>query len=202
MKKKLIIPILLLILLGSLSAQDFALRFSTTTAAYFPEYPDYDYNSPVYGLDIQFDMLNLIQTYGIGGEVFYEFSSYHTYFEEMKSYELYLHNFFNNIDESSVFVYGFYAGARRTDVYYKDYKIDVKVDIMFIRPVIGFKYISNNWGGTLRWTQNEKNKSKFEYEIKLRSNPGFILQVGGSFRGPVRGVKSDFHIYAGYEFFI
>jgi len=202
MKRILFSMVFVLLLLGNVSAQDLTLRFSVTTAAYLPEYPDYDYNSPVYGIDAQFDLINFYHMYGFGGEVFYRFSSYHDYFEDMRFYELYLHNLFNRIDEESKFIYGFFAGARRTEIYFEDRVLGHNVDVMFVRPVIGFKYIGNNWGGIIRWTQNENNRSKFEYEFKLSNSSGFILQVGGSLKGPVKGVKSDFHIYAGYEFFI
>jgi len=202
MKKIIFTIIFALLLIGALFSQEITTRFSLATEAYFPKYPKYDYDSPVYSFNSQFDMLNLIQTYGIGGELFYSFSSYHTYIQEKRSYELYLHNFFNNIDEASVFVYGFFAGARRTEIFYEDLKENIDVDVMFFRPVIGFKYISEKWGGTLRWTQNEGNHSKLEYELKLRNSIGFIIMFGGSLKGPVQGVDSDFHILAGYEFYL
>jgi hypothetical protein len=199
--KKIISIVILLILLAALTAQNTALRSSGSIGAYIPEYPDYDYNSPVYGFNVQFDIFNLTQSYGIGGDAFYSFSSYQTYFYEYRFYELYLHNIFSNIADDSRFAYGFFAGARRTEINYKDFEEDYNVDLMFLRPVIGFKYISNNWGITVRWTQNEKNRTKFEYELRANNSFGWILHFGGSLKGPVKGAKSDLHIYGGYEFF-
>jgi len=202
MKNIIFIVLLTVLLLGNLNAEGLAARFSTSTAAYLPEYPKYDYNSPVYGFDIQADIFNLYQNYGFGGEVFLQFSSYHQYFKDLNYYELYLHNFSGQIEEESKFIFGFFAGARRTDIYFEDRDLAHNVDLMFTRPVIGVKFISNNWGGILRWTQTENDRSKYEYELKFRNEAGFIFQFGGSLKGPVKGVKSDFHLSIGYEFFL
>jgi hypothetical protein len=199
---KTVIALILIILAGSLSGQEPAFRLSVTTGGYLPEYPDYDYNSPLYGVDIQMDLMNIIDNYGIGAECFLDYTSFHDYFKEMNTYEVYLHNISGYFDSESKFGYGVFAGARRTELYYEDRKMGYNVDTKFTRFVGGFKYISNNWGGIIRWTQNESRKSKLEYELKLNNSSGWVIQAGGSLQGPIKGAKSDFHIYAGYEFYL
>lgn len=186
----------------SLSAQETACRLSLTSGGYLPEYPDFDYNSPMYGINAQIDCINIYENYGIGGEGFFSYTSYHDYFKEMNTYELYLHNISGYISKDSKFAYGVFAGARYTEILYEHRKLLYNIRDEFTRFVVGFKYLSNNWGGILRWTQNRKNRSKIEYELKFNNNFGWVIQLGGSLRGPVEGVKSDIHIYAGYEFYL
>lgn len=178
------------------------LRTILTSAFYYPAYPDYDFESPVIGANLNLDILDLYEGYGIGGSIFYQISSYHNYFQDLRTYEIYLHNFINDSDKDSYFIYGFFAGIKQTDLYYEDYRENYNIDLFMIRPLIGFHYSNPNWGTTLKWTQRDNKKSRFEYELKYRNPTGLIFQIGGSFKGPVQGAKSDFHIYAGYEFYI
>ena len=200
--KKLLLIIAISLTVFSLSSQEPACRFAVSSGGYLPAYPDYDYNSPVYGINLQIDCMNIFENYGIGGEGFFSYSSYHDYFKEMNTYEVYLHNISGYVDKESKFAYGVFAGARLTEIFYEHRKLEYNIKDEFTRFVVGFKYLSNNWGGTLRWTQNRKNNSKIEYEVKFNNNFGWIIQLGGSLKGPVEGVKSDFHIYAGYEFYL
>ncbi|MBN2461407.1 MAG: hypothetical protein JXB60_07345 [Candidatus Cloacimonetes bacterium] len=177
-------------------------RMIVTSAAYYPEYPDYDYDNPVLGFNINADILNIYNHIGIGASSFLKLVTYHTYFQDLKTYEFYLHNFFNYKQESSYFLYGLFGGVKKTDLYYEDYKDKEKFKLEMIRPLLGFHFSNEGWGFTVKWTQTEQKKSKWEYEVKFRNSTGIVAQIGGSFKGPITGVKSDFHIYAGYEFFI
>ncbi len=116
--------IIILAAVINISAQEPACRISASTGGYLPEYPNYDYNSPLYGVNIQADCINIYENYGIGAEGFFSYASYHNYVKEMNTYEVYLHNISGHIDKDSKFAYGVFAGARFTDLYYEHRKLE------------------------------------------------------------------------------
>ena len=183
-----------------LNLQSLTLRTIMTGAIYYPKYPDYYYKDMLFGFNLNMDFLNVYQNYGIGAKVFYKLKSNHPYIRNLETYEVYLHNFFGTIDEETYFIYGVFGGVRQTKICYEEYKTEIDVDLTMVRPVFGFHFSDNNWGITLRWTQNDKNKPKLEYDLKLRSSKSIVFQIGGSLKGTVDSVKSDFYIHAGYEF--
>ena len=200
---KIIFVILLLISTNSLFPESLSFRFICSGAAYFPEYPDYDYESPVTGCKFDAEIFNIIGTFGIGGSAFLQIRSYDKYFQSMKIYDAYIHNFFNFYGKDSYFIYGFFGGVQRTDLKYANYKNpNQKFELLMTNPLLGFHFSTHQWGFTLTWTQTENEKPRLGYEAKFRDSSGVIFQIGRSNKGPIDGVKSDFHIYAGYEFFM
>jgi len=198
-----IIMILIILLFYTpLQGKPLRLRLIFTSAAYYPEYPDYDYDSPVLGFNANADIMNVYNSVGIGGSCFYKLTTYNDYFLDLQYYEAYLHNFFNYEDKPGYFIYGFFAGVKKTDLLYWDYKNKEKYNVEMIRPLLGFHFASNNWGITFKWTQTENKKPKLEYGLKFKNSIGLTVQIGMSNKGPIKGVKTDFHIYAGYEFFL
>ena len=200
--KKIILVILLLIAFNSLFPESMSFRFTCSGAAYYPEYPDYNYDSPVTGCKFDAEIFNIIGKFGIGGSAFLHIRSYDKYFQSMKTYDAYIHNFDNYKGKDSYFIYGFYGGVQRTDLKYEDYETSQKFELLMTKPLLGFLFSTHQWGFTLTWTQTENEKPRLGYEAKFRDSSGVIFQIGRSNKGPIDGVKSDFHIYAGYEFFM
>lgn len=197
---KIVFLIVIIFSMTFLNLQSKTLRTIMTFGTYYPEYPNYYYKDMLYGFNLNMDFLNVYQDYGIGATVFLKLKSNHTNFRDLKIYEVYLHNFSGSIDEETYFIYGVFGGVRQTKLRYEEYKTEIDVDLTMVRPVLGFHFSDQTWGITLRWTQNENNKPKYEYDLKFRTSTGIVFQIGGSLKGPVDCVKSDFHIYAGYEF--
>lgn len=198
---RLIFVTIFLILFSSLFSDVLNSRFIATCAAYYPQYPDYDYDRPILGLNFNAEVYNLMENFGIGGSTFLQIKSYDQYFQSRKTYDIYVHNFFNYRHEKSYFMYGFFGGIRRTDLEYENYKTSENLELTMNRPLLGFHFSSHAWGFTISWTQAENRKPTLIYEIKFRNPSGIIFQIGRSNRGPVSGVKSDFHFYMGYEVF-
>ncbi|MCK4696346.1 MAG: hypothetical protein KAT74_11310 [Candidatus Cloacimonetes bacterium] len=197
---KIVFLIVIIFSMTFLNLRSLTLRTIMTLATYYPEYPYYYYEDMLFGFNLNMDFLNVYQNYGIGAKVFYKLKSNHPYIQNLETYEVYLHNFFGSIDDETYFIYGVFGGVRQTKICYGEYKTDIDVDLTIIRPVFGFHFSDNNWGITLCWTQNNDNKPKLEYDFKLRSSKNIIFQIGGSLKGPVDSIKSDFHIHTGYEF--
>ncbi len=200
--QKIVFIILLLIAINSLFSESLSFRFICSGAAYYPEYPDYNYDSPVTGCKFDAEIFNIIGTLGIGGSAFLQIRSYDKYFQSLKTYDAYIHNFNSYHGKDSYFIYGFYGGVQRTDLKYEDYKSSQKFELLMTKPLLGFLFSTHKWGFTLTWTQTEREKPRLGYEVKFRDSSGVIFQIGRSNKGPIEGVKSDFHIYAGYEFFM
>ncbi len=175
-------------------------RGTITSSAYYPCYPKYHFNSPVIGFDAKLDILNIYEYWGVGSSAFLKIVSYHTYFQNLHYYRFYIHRFWNTKTEDSYFLHGFFAGLKQTNLEYEDYKTHRKAEVFMTRPLLGYHFSTEVFGGSLSWTQTENRQPKWEWEIKSRNSLGIILQVGGSLKGPVSGVKSDFHVFTGYEF--
>ncbi|NQV17889.1 MAG: hypothetical protein HQ534_05025 [Armatimonadetes bacterium] len=200
--QKIILIILLLIAINSLFPESLSFRFICSGAAYYPEYPDYDYDSPVTGCKFDAEIFNIIGNFGIGGSAFLQIRSYDKYFQSMKIYDAYIHHFDSYQGKDSYFIYGFFGGVQRTDLKYEDYKTSQKFELLMTKPLLGFHFSTHQWGFTLTWTQTENEKPRLGYEVKFRDSSGVIFQIGRSTKGPIEGAKSDFHIYTGYEFFM
>jgi len=200
--QKIVFIILLLIAINSLFPESLSFRFICSGAAYYPEYPDYDYESPVTGCKFNAEIYNIFFKFGIGGSAFLQIRSYDKYFQSMKIYDAYLHHFDSYQGKNSYFIYGFFGGLQRTDLKYENYKTSQKFELLMTKPLLGFHFSTHQWGLTLTWTQTEREKPRLGYEVKFRDSSGVIIQIGRSTKGPIEGAKSDFHIYTGYEFFM
>jgi hypothetical protein len=199
--KYLVLLFFLLIFLP-LQADSVFLKAILSGAAYYPEYPDYDYDSPVLGSNIRADIFNIVTELGIGGNVFYKIKSYDEHFQNLRRYDAYLHNFVNYRKDKSYFLYGFFVGIRYTNLEYTNRKTKIDGELSMTRPLIGFHFSTEKWGMSLSWTQAENRKPILGYEVKFLSLNGLVLQIGRSNRGSLSDVGSELHIYAGYEFFI
>lgn len=200
LKKNLIILILLLFILIPNVARSLSLRGIITSAAYYPSYPKYQFNSPVIGFNAKVDILNIYEYWGIGGSAFLKIVSYHNYFQNLQYYRLYIHRFWNIKTKDSYFLHGFFTGIKQTNLEYEDYKTHLNAEVFMTRPLFGYHFSTEIFGASLSWTQTENHRSKWEWEIKSRNSYGLILQIGGSLKGPISGMKSDLHICTGYEF--
>ena len=109
--KYFILFVLLLIFL-SLQANPVFLKAALTGVAYYPEYPDYDFDRPMLGGNIKTDIFNIFSNQGIGGSVFYKIKSYDEHFQNLRRFDAYLHNFVNYRKDKSYFLYGFFVGIR------------------------------------------------------------------------------------------
>ena len=198
---KYIVPLLLLIF-SPLHADSVFLKAILSGAAYYPEYPDYDYDCPVLGGSIKADIFNIFTDLGVGGNVFYNIKSYDEHFQNLRRYDAYLHSFVNYRKDESYFLYGFFVGIRYTDLEYKNRKTKIDGELSMTRPLIGFHHSTEKWGMSLSWTQAENRKPILSYEVKFLSSNGLVLQIGRSNRGPLSDIDSELYIYAGYEFFI
>ncbi len=199
---KYIVPLFFLLIFLPLHAESIFLKAILSGAAYYPEYPDYDYDRPVLGGNIKAEIFNIIPDWGLGGNVFYNVKSYDEHFQNLRRYNVYLHNFVNYRRDESYFLYGFFVGIRYTDLEYTNRKTKIDGELSMIRPLTGFHFSNEKWGISLNWTQAENRKPIIGYELKFRSSNGLVLQVGRSNRGALLDVGSELHIYAGYEFFI
>ena len=205
MKSKELFVLLLLIIMLHFSPifpDNINARIILTSAAHYYQYPNFDHLSPIIGFNIDADIFNIYNNFGIGGGTFLKIHSYNNKFQDLRYHEGYIHNFYNRTEDSKYFIYGFLGGIRNTYIYYLDREVDLKSELNMIRPLLGFHFSNESWGSTIKWTQTEKKKSKFEYDFKFRNHKGLMMQIGGSFKGPITGIKSDFHIFAGYEFIL
>lgn len=201
-RKLIIIAILIMIFTASYAQENPPpmLNMLFSGGAFFPKYSSYHFQSPVYCLTLDADFLNLYMNYGLGGGMFYTIDSYDKYFDKITYYEAYIHNIAKTEDRKSSFSYGFFLGFRRTDLEFIEKKSELKINSFFVRPLIGLKYSGNGWGSKIAWTMNEREKSRFEYDVKFMNNKGWWLTLGGSSRGFVKDNNSDLHIYLGYQF--
>lgn len=199
---KYIVPLFFLLIFFPLHAESVFLKVILSGAAYYPEYPNYDYDHPVLGGDIKAEIFNIATDFGVGGNVFYNIKSYDEHFQNLRRYDAYLHNFANSRKDKSYFLYGFFAGIRYTYLEYTNRKTKIDRELSMTRPLIGFHHSTEKWGMSLSWTQAENRKPILNYELKFRSSNGLVFQIGRSNRGPLSDVGSELHIYAGYEFFI
>ena len=201
-KKSVICSFIFLMFFSSLLSESLSFRFICSGAAYYPEYPDYDFDRPVTGCKFNADIFNIIGKYGIGGSAFLQIRSYDKYFQSMKTYNAYIHNFYNYYGKETYFIYGFFGGLLRTELKYENYKTFTTIELLLTKPLFGFHFSTHQWGLTLSWTQTEKDKPRLGYEVKFRDSSGVIIQIGRNNKGPIKGAKSDFHIYTGYEFYL
>jgi len=199
---KFIVPLFFLLIFLPLQADSVFMKAILSGAAYYPEYPDYDYDRPVLGGNIKADILNIFTEVGIGGNVFYNIKSYDEHFQNIRRYDAYLHNFINYRKDKSYFLYGFFVGIRHTDLEYTNRKTKIDQELSMTRPLTGFHFSTEKWGMSLSWTQAENRKPILGYELKFRSSNGLVLQIGRSSRGSLSDVGSELHSYTGYEFFI
>ncbi len=202
MKKFKILFILILILVSlDLSAGKMQYIFGINAAVYYPEYPEYKYDEPVFGLQAQLDLFNIIDIMGIGGSTFQKVYTLDDRFSLMRSYNIYLHNFANYSTENSYFTYGFYGGVKRTEMTYEHYETTIERNIAIYRPLLGFRFASEIWGMDISWTQAENRKPILGYELKFRNSRGMLMRIGRVNRGLITGIDSEFYVLLGYEFF-
>ncbi len=199
---KYIVPLFFLLIFFPLHAESVFLKVILSGAAYYSEYPDYDFDRPVLGSNIKAEIFNIATDFGVGGNVFYNIKSYDEHFQNLRRYDAYLHNFANYRKDKSYFLYGFFAGIRYTDLEYTNRKTKIDRELSMTLPLIGFHHSTEKWGMSLSWTQADNHKPILNYKLKFRSAKGLVFQISRSNRGPLSDVSSELHIYAGYEFFI
>ena len=202
MNQKYIIILFFLLIFLSLQADSVFLKSILAGEAYYPEYPDYDYDRPMLGGNMKIDIFNIFPNLGIGGSVFYNIKSYDEHFRNLRRYDAYLHNFVNYRRHKSYFLYGFFVGIRYTDLEYTNRKTKINEKLTITRPLIGFNHSTEKWGMAVIWTQAENRRPIIGYELKFRSANGLIFKVGRNNSGPISDVGSELHVYVGYEFFI
>lgn len=199
MKKYLVMILLLLALL--LEANKVKFRFIGSGESYFTAYKEYHYDEPMLGAHINAELLNIFDQYGLGGSVFYDLKSYDDRFDTYKFYEIYLHNYYAFTDKKHYFIYGFFAGFRKTQISYIHHNTNEFNDLDMSRPLFGFHYSTENWGMKMFWTQAENRKPVLGYELKLRSSVGLVTHIGRTNRGPIDNAGSEFYLRIGYELF-
>jgi len=199
---KIKILIVLILISTCCYAKNMGFKIASTTIGYYPEYTSYKYDSPVTGLRINAEMYNLLEKVGIGGTFMIQLKSYDHRIDLAKFNDVYIHNLASIMDDERYMLWGFYGGVRFTKLDYDHYKTKLNKSLNMNRPLLGFKFSSEAWGFDISWTQAENRKPILGYEVKFRSSTGVIFQIGRSNRGPMNGAESDFHIYAGYEFFM
>lgn len=197
------IYLLNVLLLVSLScfAQNMKFKFTSTGTGYYPEYTTYEYYSPVTGIRINAELFSLIKLTGIGGTAMFQLKSFDDRIDYSRFFDFYIHNFSSFVQKDKYLLWGFYGGFRNTKLDYIHYKTKMDMSLNMNRPLLGFRFASESWGFDICWTQAENRKPVLGYEMKFRSSSGAIIQIGRSNRGPMVGAKSDFYIFAGYEFF-
>jgi hypothetical protein len=193
---------LLLVLSASIFAKNMDFKIASTCTGYYPEYPSYSYDSPVTGMRFNAELYHLLDKAGVGGTFMFHLKSYDHRIETARFYDVYIHNFTSYLNDNEYLLWGFYGGVRFTKLDYEQYKTKLNKNLNMSRPLLGFKFASETWGFDISWTQAENRKPVLGYEVKFRSSTGVIFQIGRSNRGPMNKVESDFHIYAGYEFFM
>ncbi len=201
MKIKILFIIVLAFVCLSLSADPLQYIFGINAAVYYPEFPDYKYDEPIFGIQAQLDIFNLIDEVGIGGSTFQKVYSLDDRFSVFRSYNVYLHNFSYYSTRDSYFSYGFYGGVKRTEMNYENYKTLLYKDITIHLPLLGFRFASEQWGMDISWTQAENRKPILGYELKFRNSRGFIMRIGRVNRGVIIGIDSEIYLLFGYEFF-
>ena len=202
MKKIRVLIILILVSLSiNLTAGPMKYLFGINGGVYYPEYPQYEYENPNLGIQIQLDFFNLADIMGMGGSTFQKVYSFDERFSLIRTYSLYLHNFSNYSTRDSYFTYGFYGGVKRTEMNYENYKTLIKEHITTHLPLLGFRFASEQWGMDISWTQAENRKPILGYELKFRNSRGYIMRIGRVNRGVIIGIDSEMYLLIGYEFF-
>ena len=198
------IKMVLIIILLSVTcfAKNLSFKIASTFTGYCPEYTTYNYDSPVTGIRLNAELYNLLEQVGVGGSFMIQLKSYDHRVDLARFYDIYVHNIAGIMDDDRYMLWGFYGGVRFSKLEYEHYKTDMNKSLDMNRPLLGFKFASESWGFDVSWTQAENRKPVIGYEVKFRSSTGVIFQIGRSNRGPMIGAESDFHIYAGYEFFM
>lgn len=198
----LFILMLFTVSINSLKANSINGRISLTSAGY---YPDYTWDSAIWGFYMRMDLFDLFGGFGIGGSVFQSIKWFNKSAQDLSSYELYIHRFQTISYEgdswfkSKYLLHGPFFGLKWTDLYYLTPMMEEPSQIRMCRPEIGYEIATDYLGAIIKWTQDEEKKSRMQYELKL-SSYGAIFQVGGDLQRKVFGVPSDFHFYSGMEF--
>lgn len=200
--KKITILILIIFSITVLFAEKMTLKFTSTLTGYYPEYTAYHYESPVMGVRMNAEIYNLLERFGVGGSGLFQVKSYDDRIDYSRFYDLYVHNFFNSMQDENYFIYGFYGGVRYTKLEFEHYKTKIDTHLKMTRPLVGFVFASESWGFNISWSQAENRKPILGYEVKFRNATGVIMQIGRRNRGPMPGADSDFYIYIGYEFYM
>lgn len=171
------------------------------TAAYYPEFPKYNFEKPVLGVQAQLDIFNVIDIMGIGASTFQKAYTLDDRFDLFRSYNIYLHSFANYSTKDSYFTYGFYGGVKRSEMKFEDNKTSIKEDITIHMPLLGFRFASEIWGMDISWTQAKNRKPILGYELKLRNSRGMIMRIGRINGGVISEIDSEMYLLLGYEFF-
>ncbi|MDP8269606.1 MAG: hypothetical protein P9L97_12860 [Candidatus Tenebribacter davisii] len=200
-KLKIIVILILLFVSIHLAANKMKYLIGINAAAYYPEYTKYKFDEPVFGVQVQCDLFNLIDFMGIGGSTFQKVYTLDDRFSLMRSYNIYLHNYANYSTKDSYFTYGFYGGIKRTELDYIYDKISAERSIIINKPLFGFHFASEKWGLNISWTQAENKKPILGYELKFRNTKNIIMRIGRINRGAVSNINSEIYILFGYEFF-
>jgi len=198
---KYLLIIFLLILISPIVAQNLTFKLDTSTAFYFTEYNDYEWDEPLTGLLLNAELYNLSGRFGLGASGFYSFSSADDNFDFIQIYDGYIHYFTALINEKKYFIHGFYGGIRYAMIDYTPYKTDNLLEENFLRPLVGFKFANELWGFDINWSQADDRKPILGYELKFRSSSNWIMKIGRRNRGFISDVDSDVFFNLGYEFY-
>jgi len=199
MKKKMFLFFMLLSLF-CLEAKPIKLRMNFGAGMYYPKASKFVIGNSLLNVQAGFDVLNLVDFWGIGGSSLLNFHSFDPTIKKLYRFDLYFHRFWNSSQEKSFFIYGFFSGLRQTNIVFEDEE-SLENKIYFSRPLIGFVFSSEIWGSRICWTQTENRKSKWETEFISKNSKGIIVILGWSFRGAIDRIKSEFYFNLGYEIF-
>ena len=200
-KFKIILIALLIFVSIHLTAAPMQYILGINAATYYPEFPQYRYDEPVLGVQVQLDLFNLIGVVGIGGSTFQKAYTLDDRFSLLRSYNVYLHSFAYYSTKDSYFTYGFYGGVKRTEMNYNSDKISSERSIIIHMPLLGFRFASERWGMDISWTQAENRKPILGYELKFRNSRGMIMRIGRINRGVISEIDSEMYVFLGYEIF-
>jgi len=191
----------LIFLAVNLTANTLPYLLGINAEAYYPKSPEYIYDKPTLGAEVQLDIFNLIEDAGIGAATFQKLYTLDDRFQTFKTYDLYIHNFSYYSNKQSYFLYGFYGGVKRTEIEFEDSKTSTIKNFIVHLPLIGFRFASEKWGMEISWTQAINRKPILSYELKFRNRNSIIICIGRINRGIISEINSEFFIRFGYELF-
>ena len=112
------ISIVVLLLISALLPA-FNSKLTLTTGSYYPKYTDYIFESPVIILNIDTDIFNITDDWGIGGGAMCKFWGSKKQYISFQSYDLYTHKYWNTFSPHSYFIHGFFGGIKNTNLLYR-----------------------------------------------------------------------------------